>query len=86
MRLNEKTRQVEMTEGEYHSLVFGDGTPGFCLACGSDCVDCEPDARRRKCEGCGERRVYGIEELMVMGKITLIEPGEDDYDEGADEG
>lgn len=39
--------------------------PGFCLACGDDADDCEPDARKYKCDSCGERQVYGAEELLV---------------------
>lgn len=39
--------------------------PGFCLACGDDADNCEPDARKYKCESCGERQVYGAEELLV---------------------
>jgi hypothetical protein len=39
--------------------------PGFCLACGEDAEGCEPDARNYECEHCGERRVYGAEELLI---------------------
>lgn len=42
---------------------------GFCLACGEsqDCV--EPDARRYECECCGKAKVYGAEELALMGLV-----------------
>lgn len=39
--------------------------PGFCVACGQDAEGCEPDARRYECESCGERQVYGAEELLI---------------------
>lgn len=39
--------------------------PGFCLACGSEQDGCEPDAREYECEACGERQVYGCEELLM---------------------
>lgn len=39
--------------------------PGFCVACGEDADGCEPDARRYECECCGERAVYGAEELLL---------------------
>ena len=39
--------------------------PGICLACGLENGCCEPDARKYKCEGCGEHAVYGAEELMI---------------------
>jgi hypothetical protein len=40
--------------------------PGFCLACGNEQDGCEPDARNYPCESCGERRVYGAEELVLL--------------------
>ena len=39
--------------------------PGFCVSCGADADDCEPDARYYECENCGERKVFGAEELML---------------------
>lgn len=39
--------------------------PGFCIACGVEAEGCEPDARRYKCESCGERQVYGADELLI---------------------
>jgi hypothetical protein len=40
--------------------------PGFCLACGEDADGCEPDARNYECECCGEKQVFGAEELLFM--------------------
>lgn len=53
-----------------------DGLLGFCVACGAEAQGVEPDARRFECEECGERRVYGLEELAIMGLLT-IEDGEE---------
>lgn len=39
--------------------------PGFCVACGNEQEGCEPDARKYECEACGERQVYGAEELLM---------------------
>jgi predicted RNA-binding Zn-ribbon protein involved in translation (DUF1610 family) len=39
---------------------------GFCLACGTEAHGVEPDAREYECEHCGEKKVYGAEELLVM--------------------
>lgn len=39
--------------------------PGFCLMCGAEASGVEPDARRYECEACGERQVYGVEELLI---------------------
>lgn len=40
--------------------------PGICLACGQDQDGCEPDARRYECESCGEKAVFGAEELLFL--------------------
>lgn len=46
--------------------MFGTDNPGFCTSCGAEQEGCEPDARRYKCESCGELAVYGAEELLLM--------------------
>ena len=40
---------------------------GFCLACGEPASGVEPDARNYECECCGERQVFGAEEIVMMG-------------------
>ena len=39
--------------------------PGFCIACGQENEGCEPDARKAACDFCGEKAVYGAEELLI---------------------
>lgn len=39
--------------------------PGFCIKCGAEREGCEPDMEKRECESCGERAVYGAEELLL---------------------
>lgn len=39
--------------------------PGFCIKCGNEQEGCEPDARKYKCEACGEKAVYGSDELLM---------------------
>jgi len=46
---------------------------GFCLACGEQACGCEPDARQYECESCGKKQVYGIQELLLMGHIDLVD-------------
>ncbi len=43
---------------------------GFCVACGAERACCEPDARKYECDECGEKKVYGAEELLVMGLVS----------------
>jgi hypothetical protein len=42
---------------------------GFCLHCGAEAFGVEPDARNYECEVCGKPRVFGAEELLVMGCV-----------------
>lgn len=39
--------------------------PGFCLNCGEDADNCEPDARNYVCDACGELKVFGAEEVFI---------------------
>ena len=43
-----------------------DDNLGFCLACGEEAWGVEPDARRYPCEVCGEKKVYGAQEILLM--------------------
>ena len=42
---------------------------GYCRACGAmrDC--CEPGARNYPCEDCGNRQVFGAQELLLTGLV-----------------
>lgn len=42
---------------------------GFCIACGTPRECCEPDAQNYPCEECGLYRVYGAQELLLMGLV-----------------
>ena len=48
-------------------IAASENCEGFCLACGSDQFGVEPDARRYKCEACSKHKVFGAEELAIMG-------------------
>lgn len=47
--------------------VKADDNFGFCTACGAKAHGVEPDARGYTCESCGAPKVYGAEELLMMG-------------------
>lgn len=55
-------RIVEAVERQMRTL----DNPGFCLSCGNEQGGCEPDARKYECEACGERQVYGAQELLFI--------------------
>lgn len=43
-----------------------DENTGFCLACGEEAYNVEPDARSYECAACGAWRVFGAEEIVIM--------------------
>jgi hypothetical protein len=55
-----------------------DGTFGGCVACGHIQEGVEPDGRKYECESCGARKVYGLEELIVMDLIDLTDSFDDE--------
>jgi len=55
-------RVAEAVERHHTTL----DNPGFCVICGADAEGVEPDARDYECGACGERGVFGAEELLVM--------------------
>lgn len=56
------SRIIKAVEREMLTL----DNPGFCLECGHEQDGCEPDARNYECESCGERQVFGAQELLLM--------------------
>ena len=63
-------KKIRMTESEFHENV--EDNMGFCVACGGSQCSCEPDARNYECEECGQRKVFGTEELLLMGQLIII--------------
>ena len=49
-----------------------EGVNGICLSCGEiQYGGVEPDARGYPCEGCGAAEVCGLEEALLMGRVTV---------------
>lgn len=57
---------MKINLGRVMELCEEDDYVGICTSCGyeQDCV--EPDGREYKCEECGENKVFGSQELMIM--------------------
>lgn len=55
---------VKITLDQVVAAVEADDNIGICIHCGAEQFGCEPDARRYPCEACGERKVYGAQELL----------------------
>ena len=53
-------RLMEAAERRETSL----DNPGFCIRCGEEQKECEPDAQAYECDECGANAVYGAEELL----------------------
>jgi hypothetical protein len=52
-------------------IMFGTSDNGWCIACGEEAYGVEPDARKYECECCEKRAVYGYQELLMMGLLTI---------------
>jgi len=46
---------------------------GYCIYCGEEAYGVEPDARKYECEACGKEGVYGLEEMLLMGRVEIVE-------------
>lgn len=55
----------KVTLEQVMEAVAEDDSIGFCKACGAETSGVEPDARNYECEVCGERQVFGAEELLI---------------------
>lgn len=60
-----------LTEAQYHAEAYD--YAGYCTSCKQLSYGHEPDARRQECELCGENRVYGLEEAVMMGLVSVIQ-------------
>mgnify|MGYP003332518539 FL=1 len=64
----------KMSETEYHE--FENENTGLCVYCGEETYGVEPDARKYVCESCEKPGVYGVPELLLMGRVHFIEDEE----------
>lgn len=64
-----KKRMFKVTE----ESMLTDRDMGFCIYCGEEAYGVEPDALCYECESCGKHGVYGLEELLMMGRVEVVE-------------
>lgn len=62
---------ISLTEEQYRRAT--DNYLGYCLDCGEEASGVEPDAERYKCQICGAMQVFGAEQLLLLGKLEIIE-------------
>ena len=67
-----KTQWKPVFDRNFERACYEEGI-GFCLACGSTQSFVEPDGRRYTCEDCRQPKVYGLEELLLMGLVDTKE-------------
>ena len=66
---------LKLTEAEFTS--HREEYDGYCLYCNEFTYGgVEPDATRYLCEGCGEKQLFGIEELLLEGLIEIVKSHE----------
>ena len=66
--------KITISFAEMNEIVFGNNYgAGFCRSCVEEQGGCEPDARNYECECCGERQVFGAEELLMIGGLEIEE-------------
>ena len=64
--------KLTISEQKMAGIMVGDDYGiGFCIACGSEHHECEPDAREYHCNDCNKNKVYGAEELLIMGILEI---------------
>jgi hypothetical protein len=62
---------VTVSEVEFAEAMT-DAAIGFCVACGCSSYGVEPDAERYRCDYCSELKVYGAEQLLIMGRLRVV--------------
>ena len=60
---------IYVSEDEFRAHCDDNG--GYCLACYAEAYGVEPDARKYECESCGEPKVYGAEECLLLGRVRF---------------
>ena len=61
--------KFEMTLSEV--IEYGEEDAGICVVCGEVAYGIEPDAMRIRCEGCGKATVWGVEQAVLTGLVSI---------------
>jgi predicted RNA-binding Zn-ribbon protein involved in translation (DUF1610 family) len=64
-------KKIKLTESEYRESC--NYYAGFCIACGQEEHNIEPDAEKYRCSDCGKKQVYGAEQLLLLGLLEIVE-------------
>ena len=69
--------QYKPSDALLNEIIEGDNATGFCLACGDTVEGVEPDAGQYTCPHCYADKVYGAENLHLMGLYFDADRAED---------
>lgn len=72
---------IKMSMREYNAFDYNEG---ICIACKETADGVEPDAENYECAACGEKKVFGLEQAVIIGHIEIIEDDDDEEDEDSD--
>ena len=71
--------RIKISETTYQDL--REDYSGICIKCLTvRHGDTEPDAQNYPCDNCGENKVQGIEDLLIMGLIEFVDEGDDNIE------
>jgi hypothetical protein len=59
-----------LTQQEFYEVIE-EKTEGWCLGCAETQSAVGPDGSRVQCENCGRFLVYGFEQLLLRGLLTI---------------
>lgn len=62
---------VKISLEDFEAAFFGTGPTGICIECGELVDSVEPDAKKQRCDACGEYAVYGIEVARDLGRVEI---------------
>ena len=62
-----KKRYVFQSEGDLIDHLLADENVGYCIRCGHQHSNVEPDVANTQCSECKQAGVFGVEELLVRG-------------------
>ena len=57
---------ASLTVDRIIEAIEADEYSGFCWSCGAECYGIEPDASGCECEECGEPKVMGAEDCLLL--------------------
>lgn len=84
MIYDEKTKTFTVSESEFN--IFENDMTGWCIECGEEHDSCvEPDARRYPCSNCKKQGVFGVEQLLLEGRLDFFDGTEEEEEEDFDD-